>query len=143
MEISIHKQTVWQWVRRWVQLLAGIFKVELERTILPTLKEHMSPWKVYVDDTISYIKEESIEHVLSKLNGYHENIEFTYEIENDGKLPFLDVLVIRKDYEVQTIAYRKSTNNDIYLQWQSLRFFAIGISFKSLQSVLQQPTLAK
>ena len=24
----------------------------------------MSPWKRYVDDTISYIKEESIEHVL-------------------------------------------------------------------------------
>ena len=34
----------------------------------------------------SYIKEESIEHVLSKLNGYHDNIECTYEIENDGKL---------------------------------------------------------
>ena len=62
-------------------VLAGIFMVELERTILPTLKEHMSPWKRYVDGTISYIKEESIEHVSSRLNGYHENIEFTYEIE--------------------------------------------------------------
>ena len=80
-------------------VLAGIFMVELERTILPTLRDHMSPWKRYVDDTISYIKEESIEHVLSKLNGYHDNIEFTYEIENDGKLPFLDVLVIRKGYD--------------------------------------------
>ena len=38
-------------------VLAGIFMVELERTILPTLREHMSPWKRYVDDTISYIKE--------------------------------------------------------------------------------------
>ena len=46
------------------------------------------------------------------------NIEFTYEIENDGKLPFLDVLVIRKDYEVETTVYRKSTNNDIYLDRQ-------------------------
>ena len=89
--------------------------VELERTILPTLREHMSPWKRYVDDTISYIKEESIEHVLSKLNGYHNNIEFTYEIENDGKLK----MVIRKDHEVETTVYRKSTNNDIYLHWQS------------------------
>ena len=53
--------------------------------------------KRYVDDAISYIKDESIEHVLSTLNGYHDNIELTYEIENDGKLPFLDVLVIRKD----------------------------------------------
>ena len=100
-------------------VLAGIFIVELERTILPTLREHMIPWKRYVDDTFSYIKEESIEHVLSKLNGYHDNIEFTYEIENDGKLPFLDVLVIRKDHGVQTTVYRKSTNNDIYLHWQS------------------------
>ena len=74
-------------------VLAGIFMVELERTILPTLREHMRPWKRYVDDTISYIKEESIEHVLSKLNGYHDNIKLTYEVENAGKLPFLDVQV--------------------------------------------------
>ena len=59
-------------------VLASIFMVELERTISPTLKKHMSPWKRYVDHTISYIKEESIEHVLPKLNGYHYNIEFTY-----------------------------------------------------------------
>ena len=100
-------------------VLAGIFMVELERTILPTLRECMSPWKRYVNDTISYIKEESIEHALPKLNGYHDNIEFTYEIENDGKLPFLDVLIIRKDYEVERTVYRKSANNDIYLHFQS------------------------
>ena len=82
--------------------------VELERTILPTLRKHINPWKRYVDATIPYIKEESIEHVLSKLHGYHDNIEFTYDIENDGKLPFFDVLVIRKDYEVATTVYRKS-----------------------------------
>ena len=34
-----------------------------------------------VDDTISCIKEESFEHVLCKLNGYHDNIEFTYVIK--------------------------------------------------------------
>ena len=101
------------------RVIAGIFMTELKRTILLTLREHMSPWKRCVDDTISYIKEESIEHVLSKLNGYHDNIELTYEIENDGKLPFLDVLVIRKDYEVETTVYCKSTNNDIHLHWQS------------------------
>ena len=55
----------------------------------------MIPWKRYVDNTISYIKEESIEHVLSKLNAYHDNIKFTYGIENDGKLPFLGAPVIR------------------------------------------------
>ena len=64
MEISIHKHIG--------SLLGpvhvGIFMVELKRTILPILREHMSPWKRHVDDTISFIKEESIEHVSSKLN---------------------------------------------------------------------------
>ena len=92
-------------------LFAGIFMVELEWTKFPTLREHISPWKRYVDDTISRIKE--VENVLSKLKG---NIKLTYEIENDGTLSFLDVLVIRKDHEVETetTVYRKSTNNDIY-----------------------------
>ena len=59
-------------------VFASIFMVELQRTILPTLKKHMTSWRRYVDHTISYTKEESIEHVLSTLNGYHYNIEFTY-----------------------------------------------------------------
>ena len=47
------------------------------------------------------------------------HIEFTYEIENDGKLPFLNVLVNTcKDYKVETTVYRKSTNNNMYLHWQ-------------------------
>ena len=79
----------------------------------------MSPCKRYADDTISYLKEESSEHVLFKLNYYHDNTEFTYEIENDGMPPFLGVLVIRKDYEVETTVYCKSTNSDIYLHCQS------------------------
>ena len=88
-------------------VLAGIFLVELERTILSTLRNYMSPW----------IEEESNENVLSKLNGYHNNIEFTYKIENDGKLLLLDVLVLLKDYEVETTVYCKSTNSGIYLDW--------------------------
>ena len=100
-------------------VLAGIFMVELERTILLTLIDHMSQWKRYVNDTISSIKQESIGNILSKLNGYHDTIKFTYDMEKDGKLPFLDVLVIPKDYKVETTVYRKSTSNDIYLHWQS------------------------
>ena len=58
-------------------VLAGTFMVELEKPVLPNLREHSSPQKRYVDDTISFKKEKYMEHVLSKLNGYHDNIEFT------------------------------------------------------------------
>ena len=52
--------------------IAGIFMVELEKSLIPNWMEHMSPWKRYVDDTIAVIKLSSIEHVLSILNSFHK-----------------------------------------------------------------------
>lgn len=65
----------------------------------------------------SYVKEEPIDHVLSKINSYHDNINFAYETGKDGKLTFLDVLIIFKDSGVETTVYPKSTSNDLYLHW--------------------------
>lgn len=39
----------------------------------------------------------SIEYVLSLLNSFHKKVKFTYEIENGGQLPFLDVLLCKND----------------------------------------------
>ena len=44
-------------------VIAGIFMAELEKSLIPTLMEHMSPWKRYVDDTIAVIKLSSIEYM--------------------------------------------------------------------------------
>ena len=100
-------------------VIAGIFMVELEKSLIPNLMEHMSPWKRYVDDTIAVIKLSSIEHVLSILNSFHQNIEFTYELEQNGKINFLDVMLIRTNDTLQTTIYRKSTHNAVYLHWNS------------------------
>ena len=47
------------------------------------------------------------------------NIQFIYEAESN-MLPILNVLVIRKNNNVETTAYRKPTTNNIYLNWNSL-----------------------
>ena len=60
-------------------VIAGIFMVELERNLLPTLSQYMTSWKRYIDDTISYVKVDCIENVLNILNYFHVNISFTYE----------------------------------------------------------------
>ena len=73
-------------------VLAGIFIVHLERTLILTMTELMNSWKRYVGDTISIIKEKSIAHVLTVLNNFHKNIEFTYEMEENGKIAFLDII---------------------------------------------------
>ena len=37
-------------------ILAGIFMVELENTLVPKLKQLFKNWRGYVDDTFSYVK---------------------------------------------------------------------------------------
>lgn len=100
-------------------VIAGIFMVELERTLLPRLLTYMTPWKRYVDDTIATIKVTSIDHVLKILNSFHKNIQFTYELETNNKISFLDVLLIRENNTLETTIYRKGTNTGVYLHWNS------------------------
>ena len=75
-------------------VLANIFMVELERVAKPTLMDKLKCWTRFVGDTLSYIKTDSIDHVLKMLNGFHRNIQSTYEVETDSKISFLNVLVI-------------------------------------------------
>ena len=72
-----------------------------------------------MDDTICFIKIEYVDNILSVLNGFDNNIKFTVEEEKEGMLPFLDVLICRNDKSIETTVYRKSTNNDIYLNWNA------------------------
>ena len=91
--------------------------VHLERTLIIYLTEPMNPWKRYVDDTISVIKEASIAHILTVLYNFH--IELTYEVKKNGKRAFLDVLVITSNNTLEATVYRKKKHNGVYLHWKS------------------------
>ena len=96
-------------------VLAGIAMIELETRIIPMVTDSISHWRRYVDNAFVFIKKGYVEHVLARLNSFHKNIQFTYELENQNKLPFLDVLLIRRGNKIETTVYRKSANSDIYL----------------------------
>ena len=96
-------------------VLADIFMIELEKAILPELAECIKHWKRYVDDTISLDKLGTINYIITKLNSFDSNIQFTFEEEDKGTLPFLDVLIQRKGNSVVITIFQKPTNNDIYL----------------------------
>ena len=100
-------------------VLACIFMVELDTKIIPTVTDSISHWRTHVDDTFVFVKKGCIEHVLARLNSFHKNIQFRYKLENQNKLPFLDILLIRTGTKIEPTVYRKSTNNDIYLNWDS------------------------
>ena len=99
--------------------LANIFMVELERNITPSLSSDILLSKRYVDDTIGFIKLTSINKVLQTLNSYHANIKFSIEIESENKISFLDVVLIGSNSLISTKVYRKNTNTEIYINWNS------------------------
>ena len=92
-------------------ILANVFMVELENTLVPRLHPHVKKWRLYVDDTFAYVKNESIDFVLTTLNSFHPNISFTYEKENNSQLPFLDASFIRNGTHLDTTVSR----NDAYI----------------------------
>ena len=78
-------------------LLANTFIRSLEERLVK--QEQMPPfYRRFVDDTI--IKQSSVKSAnefLSSLNNCHPSLQFTMEIEVDGKLPFLRAELIRED----------------------------------------------
>ena len=70
----------------------------------------------YVDDTFVYVRNESIDYVLTTFK-FDRNISFINEKEYNGQLPSLDVLFIRNGTHLDTSVYRKDAHNDLYLHW--------------------------
>ena len=55
-----------------------------------------------------YVLPEKIDLIIHELNSYHSNIKFTYQLELDDKLAFLDVCVITRinKNEIETSVHR-------------------------------------
>ena len=101
-------------------ILANIFMVELEESLIPTLSDKLRLWFRYVDDTFTFIKKDKIDDVIYILNNFHTNIKFTCVCENSNKISFLDVLVKREiDGSFSTGVYRKDSDTNIYINWNS------------------------
>ena len=83
-------------------VIANMFMVERETTLIPKLEQHVQKWRGFIDDAFVYVKIGSVEYVLSVFNSLHKNIKFTYEEEQNNTLPILDVLFIREGEKINT-----------------------------------------
>ena len=73
-----------------------------------------------MDDTFTIIKRVHLSFFFEHINNMHEQIKFTTEEENEGKLLFLKALLTRKDNgSVSVSVYRKLTPTDQYLNFKS------------------------
>ena len=103
-------------------VMADIFMIDFEEKFIKRNIPSFSPsiWKRYVDDTFCIFESsESALKFLNFLNNCHHNIKFTYEGEQDNKLPFLDVLVEKVEGNIKTSIFHKKTFTGLYTKWDS------------------------
>ena len=91
----------------------------MEEQALAIYSETLPLWLRYVDDTITAVHESKIDEFHEHLNEQNTNIQFTKEIEENGKIPFLDCLVTRENNTLRTTVYRKPTHTDRLLDQTS------------------------
>ena len=92
-----------------------------EKALRTAAEEGIEPrfWKRYVDDVFSLIKKDRAEKFLVHLNSQDENIRFTYEKEEDHRVPYLDVQVERKRKKLMTGVFCKKTYTNRVLAFDS------------------------
>lgn len=101
-------------------LLAKIVMTDLMEKQLPKLVEQPKLLKVYVDDTLGIVRHTDRESILSTLNGYHKDVQFTMEDENEkGELNFLDMTIRKENGTLSTNWYKKEFASDRMLNYLS------------------------
>ena len=105
-------------------IVANLFMEWLEKEAILTAPVECIPrfWRRYVDDVLEIINKGSTHNLTEHLNTIDPtgSIKFTHEEETQGKIPFLDTLIVRKeDGTVKLLVYRKKTHTDQYLNFHS------------------------
>lgn len=101
---------------------ANIFMCHLEEQFLELCPNDFKPvfYKRYVDDTFVLFNHEShAELFLNFINNCHPNIQFSMDVENNNRLSFLDINIIRENNVFTTGIYRKGTFTGLGLNFFS------------------------
>ena len=73
-----------------------------------------------MDDIITICKKDEVDKKLTEINKLHSNLKFTREIENNGCLPFLDMLLHNDNRLLSSSWFRKPTDTGLTLNFHSL-----------------------
>ena len=93
-------------------VVAEIVMQHIEKRDLATYDQTLQFWFHYVDDTITILQTDDIDVFHGHLNRQNSDIQFTRELEDNGKILFLDCLVSRDDTRLRTTVYHKPTHTD-------------------------------
>ena len=129
-------------------IVASLYMENVEVEAVRSMPHPPYLWKRYVDDTFTIIDSSHKNEFLEHINYIDEHIQLTCEDQReDESMPFLDVLITpEEDGSLSTSVYRKPTDTDLYLQWDShhmltLKYSVIGTLHHRAQTICSNPEL--
>lgn len=99
--------------------LSGIVMNRLISDVINTTNIKPKLLMKYVDDLLLILEECEIEIFLNALNGFHSNIRFTYELETDNKIRFLDILIRHENGILRTMWTKNEKSSQRLLNFTS------------------------
>ena len=121
-------------------IIADLVMQDLEVEIIKKLDFTVPVYYRYLDDTILFIPKDKINSIVDEFNNYHERLKFTFEIENNNSIPFLNILIIRNnDNTIYTNWYRKNTFSGRSLNYCSNH--PIQYKFKIIKNLVDSTIL--
>ena len=100
-------------------LMANAFMCNIEKQQV-TVHKMRAFYKRYVDDTLSAMPDfETASNFLTTLDNSHPSIDFTMELEQNCRQPFLGMDIIRNGCWLDTKVYRKPTVTGLMLHYHS------------------------
>ena len=102
-------------------VLSNLYMEFFEKYILSNIKDENIVWLRYIDDVLClWPKDTPIIPFFNQLNSLVPSIKFTYELESNNSISFLDVKIHKKaDGRLYFNVYRKPTSNNSFIHYFS------------------------
>ncbi|KAL6423094.1 hypothetical protein ACFW04_010525 [Cataglyphis niger] len=101
---------------------------DLETHCLGLLSFAVPVYYRYIDDIFAFVPRANIDEINVIFNSYHQRLKFTYEIESDSCINFLNTIVICSNGKIVTNCYRKPTCSNRYINIYSNHPFKYKIN---------------
>ena len=100
-------------------IFADIVLADLEEYCLSLLDYKPVFYKRYFDDILTCVPIDKIHYTLGIFNSYNPRLQFTHEIESNNNINFLDLTVIRNNNSLMHNWFRKPSNSNRFLNYNS------------------------
>jgi len=100
--------------------LSGIVINSLLNEVIPNYNNEIKLISKYVDDLLLIVNKSKSNEIINKLNSLNKKIQFTSELENNNKIDYLDITIIKnKDGKLETKWYEKDIKKGQILNYHS------------------------